>query len=69
MATSLYKLPYDGAVELVVPDVACFQKARDDPFYKEKVQADERKFFETGAEDLAWTVGWEECYIAGGKVV
>lgn len=69
MAASLYRLPFDGAVELLVPDVACFQKARDDPFYKEKVQADEGKFFETGASDLAWTVGWEEVYVAEGKVL
>jgi len=63
------KLPYDGIVEFLVPDVECLRKAREDSFYMEKVTGDENSFFDTSPDALAWTVGWEEIYIAGGAVL
>lgn len=63
------KLPYDGIVEFLVPDVECLRRAREDSFYTDKVAGDENSFFDTDPKALAWTVGWEEIYIAGGSVL
>ena len=60
-------LPYDGIAEFILPQVRCFERAREDPFYKEKVAPDEERFFDwSGA---AWTLGWEEVYIKDGVIV
>ena len=64
--STLQPLSYDGTVELIVPDIECLAKAREDDFYKDVVRKDEEKFFEP---DVAWTVGWEEVYVRNGKLV
>ncbi|EXJ73747.1 uncharacterized protein A1O5_03509 [Cladophialophora psammophila CBS 110553] len=61
------KLDFDGVGEFLMPDVSCFQRAREDPYYTEVIAPDEDKLFDWGS--VEWTVGWEEVYIKDGKVV
>ena len=60
-------LEYDGIAEFVMPEIKCFEQARADPFYKEKVAPDEQRFFDWS--DAKWTVGWEQVYIKNGAIV
>ena len=60
-------LPYDGVAEFILPDVKCFERAIEDPFYKEKVMPDEAQFIDFS--DATWTLGWEEVYIKDGVIV
>lgn len=50
-----------------MPDISCFHKAREDPYYAEAIAPDEDKLFEW--ESACWTVGWEEVYVKDGKAV
>ena len=50
-----------------MPDISCFQKAREDPYYASHIAPDEDKLFDW--ESARWTVGWEEVYVKDGKVV
>ena len=54
-------LPYDGVVEIVVRRIEDFANARQDPFYKEHVIADEEKMVDRAS--ARWMVGWEEVKI------
>lgn len=60
--------PWDGVVEITVRDVQDFVNARQDPFYVEKVIADEEMFVQS-REDVSWTMGWEEVYIKDNEIV
>ena len=60
-------LQYDGIAEFIMPEVKCFERAREDPFYQEKVAPDEQQFFDWS--DARWTLGWEEVYIKDGMIV
>jgi EthD domain len=60
-------LEFDGVAEFILPDIKCFESARDDPFYKEKVAPDEVQFFSW--PDTRWMLGWEEVYIKDGVCV
>ena len=60
-------LSYDGVAEFIMPEVKCFERAREDPFYKDKVAPDEEKFFDWS--DARWALGWEEVYIKDGEIV
>ncbi|OAL30475.1 hypothetical protein AYO22_01673 [Fonsecaea multimorphosa] len=61
------KVDFDGVGEFLMPDVACFHRAREDPYYAEVVAPDEEKLFDWASAE--WTIGWEEVYIKDGKVV
>ncbi|KIW89477.1 uncharacterized protein Z519_09633 [Cladophialophora bantiana CBS 173.52] len=61
------KLDFDGVGEFLMPEISCFQRAREDPYYTEVIAPDEDKLFDWGS--VEWTVGWEEVYIKDGKVV
>ncbi|OAG38794.1 hypothetical protein AYO21_06989 [Fonsecaea monophora] len=61
------KLNFDGIGEFLMPDVSCFHKAREDPYYAEVIAPDEDKLFDWNTAE--WTIGWEEVYIKDGKVV
>ncbi|KIW27882.1 uncharacterized protein PV07_07580 [Cladophialophora immunda] len=61
------KLDFDAVGEFLMPDVSCFQKAREDPYYAEVIAPDEEKLFDWSS--MEWTIGWEEVYIKDGKVV
>lgn len=58
---------YDGFVELLMRDLDCLVRAREDPYYKETVARDEEKILDMGRTQM--TVGWEEVYVQDGKVV
>lgn len=60
--------PWDGVVEITVRDVQDFIDARNDPFYIQRVIADEEKFVES-RENVSWTIGWEEVYIKDNEIV
>ena len=60
-------LTFDAIAEFLMPDISCFQKAREDPYYASHIAPDEEKLFEW--ESARWTVGWEEIYVKDGKVV
>lgn len=60
-------LDFDGIVELVVPNVEALQNALADPVYRDKVQPDEEAFID-GAKSFR-SVGYEQVYIADGKVL
>jgi len=61
------KLDYDGIAEFWMPDLSCFAKACEDPYYKEVVKPDEDELFVM--ETSTWTVGWTEVYIQDGKIL
>ncbi|KIW76498.1 hypothetical protein Z517_11244 [Fonsecaea pedrosoi CBS 271.37] len=61
------KLTFDGIGEFLMPEVSCFHKAREDPYYAEVIAPDEDKLFDWNTAE--WTIGWEEVYIKDGKVV
>lgn len=58
---------YDGFVELLMHDLEDFKRARQDPFYIEKVAPDEAKMADPAKTQII--VGWEECYVLDGKVL
>lgn len=60
-------LPYDGVAEFILPDIKCFERAVEDPFYKEKVMPDEAQFLDFS--NATWTLGWEEVCIKEGVIV
>ncbi|ETN41587.1 uncharacterized protein HMPREF1541_03523 [Cyphellophora europaea CBS 101466] len=64
----LERQPWDGVVEITVKDIKDFYDARNDPFYIEKVIADEEKFV-SNREEASWTIGWEEVYVKDGECV
>jgi hypothetical protein len=59
---------WDGVVEITVKDIKDFAEARNDPFYINKVIADEEKMV-ASREGVSWTIGWEEVYIKDGQIV
>ncbi|KIW99161.1 uncharacterized protein Z519_00824 [Cladophialophora bantiana CBS 173.52] len=59
--------PYDGVAEFIVKDIDGIKKSRDDPFFIQRVRPDEENFFDV--KGMAWTIGWEEVYVRGGKIV
>lgn len=61
------KYEYDGAGEFIMPDISCFHKAQQDPFYLTHMLPDEQKLFDW--ETTVYQVGWEEIYIKNGKIV
>lgn len=58
---------YDGHVELLMPNLDCYQRAIEDEYYKNVIAPDEQEFADWSSSKL--TVGWEEVYIQNGKVV
>jgi hypothetical protein len=50
-----------------MPDIKCFERARADPFYAEKVAPDEQKFFSW--DGTRWMLGYERVYIKDGQMV
>lgn len=64
---SFKQLDYDGVAEFTLPDIKCFERAREDPFYQEKVAPDERNFFDWS--DARWALGLEKVYIQDGVCV
>lgn len=60
-------LDFDGFAEFVVPNVGSLQEALSDPYYRNHVQPDEAVFID--AKNSFRTVGWEESYIEGSKIV
>lgn len=60
---------YDGFVEMWVREsnFTCLDRAREDPYYREVVEPDEKKFFDLEKSQVI--VGWEECYVEDGKVL
>ncbi|CAK4032117.1 Hypothetical predicted protein [Lecanosticta acicola] len=57
---------YDGYVELRMPELDCYERARRDPYYAQVVKPDEEAFFDFERSRI--TVGWEEVYIEGGEL-
>lgn len=49
-------------------DIKDFYDARNDPFYIDKVIADEEKMV-ASRTDATWTMGWEEVYIKDNEIV
>ncbi|OAP65489.1 hypothetical protein AYL99_01461 [Fonsecaea erecta] len=64
---SAKKLDFDAVGEFLMPDLSCFQRAREDPYYAEVIAPDEQRLFDWTS--VEWTVGWEEVYIKDGRVV
>lgn len=60
--------PWDGVVEITVKDIKDCYNARNDPFYINKVIADEEKLV-ASREGVSWTIGWEEIYIKDNDIV
>ena len=58
---------YDGFVELLMPDLSCYEKAIEDQYYKDVIVPDEMAFADWSSSKL--TVGWEEVYIQDGKAL
>lgn len=58
---------YDGFVELVMPGLDCFEKVRDDPYFKRVIAPDEAVFADMARTKV--TVGWVEAHVEGGQVV
>lgn len=58
---------YDGFVELLMPDLECYERARNDQYYKDVITPDELEFADMEKSKLL--VGWEEVYIENGEAV
>lgn len=58
---------YDGYVELLMPKLECYERARTDEYYAKVVEGDEKVFADLESSRVA--VGWEEVWVEGGKVV
>lgn len=58
---------YDGFVELLMPDLSCYEKMIQDPYYKDVMVPDEMEFADWSSSKI--TIGWEEVYVQDGKVV
>ncbi|KIW56107.1 hypothetical protein PV05_04790 [Exophiala xenobiotica] len=58
---------WDGFVELLMPNMSCFDEAQKDPYYSEVVFPDELKFADPANSQII--IGWEEVYVQDGKIV
>ena len=58
---------YDGFVELLMPDLSCYEKALSDQHYKDVIAPDDTYFADMERSKIM--VGWEEVYVKDGKVV
>ena len=58
---------YDGFVELLMPELSCYERALEDQYYKDVIGPDDVYFADMERSKIV--VGWEEVYIADGKVV
>lgn len=65
--TPLKKHEFDGVGEFDMPDISCFQRARDDPYYRSHILPDEMRLFDW--ETCTYQVGWEEVYVKDGEIV
>jgi hypothetical protein len=55
----LKRLEFDAMAEFWIPDISCFQKARDDPYYGQVVKPDEDQLFEW--ETAMWQFAGKRC--------
>lgn len=58
---------YDGFVELLMPDLSCYERALKDKYYADVIAPDEAYFADMQRTKVI--VGWEEVYISEGQVV
>lgn len=58
---------YDGMVELLMPDLGCYERAMNDQYYKDVIAPDELEFADMKKSKVL--VGWEETYVENGKAV
>ncbi|KAK5953747.1 hypothetical protein OHC33_005016 [Knufia fluminis] len=60
---------YDGFVELIMPELACYEAALSDKdgYYRDVIAVDEAGFADMVRSKV--TVGWVQGYVEGGEVV
>lgn len=65
--TAQNTLSYDGMADFYVKRYEDFEKAYEDPYYKDVVKPDEEYLFDV--QNMRVMVGTETCVIENGKVV
>ncbi|KAK7537939.1 EthD domain-containing protein [Phyllosticta citricarpa] len=58
---------YDVCIQIVFPDIDCFVKMKQDPFFKQNAGPDHEKFADTKRSQM--TIGWYTPILQDGKVV